>query len=251
VNAGAALLETDLRTAIYEAIIGSQPAWNNIVAASRARPGDRALAVKYVPSKYASTYRAPNKGLFIGRSNFTWGSGIYVTSIAEPLSTAIYGRVGIVSSFDPAGWRAFDARVPANEQLYLRWLHAQPVYPEAVLTVHNGHWLHELRNHFRAQFNIDVVLFHPDERDSRGWYTDATHTWLAVSDWKSPGMLSEKDYSDRFHDARLTIVSEEEFIADKPALTRSPLFALSGASPVPPANVHLAYSTGIILKVSS
>jgi hypothetical protein len=90
------------------------------------------------------------------------------------LSTAIYGRAGVVSWFDPVGWRAFDARDPANEDLYLRWLQAQPVYRDAVLTVHSNQWLHQLRNFFREEFDIDVVLFHPDERDVRGWYTNPT-----------------------------------------------------------------------------
>jgi len=196
-------------------------------------------------------YRANNRGLYIGSSNFTWGRGVYVTGIEEPLSTAIYGRVGIVSWFNPVNWRAFDARVPANVDLYLLWLRTQLKYPDAVLTVHSNHWLHEFRNTFREQFQIDVVLFHPDEADRFGWYTAATDTWLAVSDWKGPRELMEKDYSLHFQQARLTIVAEEEFIADDPALTRSPQFALSGLAPITPTNLRRAYSLGQFVRVES
>jgi hypothetical protein len=251
VTTGAALLPPTLRADIEAAISSSAPAWNTLVNANRASAGAHPLAVKYVPSKYASTYRGTNSGLYIGSSNFTWGRGVYVTGIEEPLSTAIYGRVGVVSWFDPANWRAFDARDPVNIDLYLRWLHFQPDYPDAVLTVHSDHWLHQFRNTFREQFHIDVVMFYPDEKDSQGWYTDATHTWLAVSDWDTLGHLSRDDYSVRFKDVQLTIVAEEEFTPDTPALTRSPQFALSGTSPVAPANVRQAYSSHGIIRVQS
>ncbi|MGO9157762.1 hypothetical protein [Mycobacterium sp.] len=237
---------------IEAAITGSASAWDTFVDANRASPGGYPLAVKYVPSKYAKNFRVlPNDGLFIGRSNFTWGQGIYVTGVEEWLSTAIYGRAGVVSSFDPVGWRAFDARDQANVNLYLRWLHFQPDYPDAVLTVHSNHWLHELRNTFREQFDIDVVLFNPDERDLYAWYTNPTHTWLAVSDWQVPGQLSEQDFSLRFRDVRLTIVAEEEFEPDEPALIRSPQFALSGVGPVAATDARQAYLNHQIIRVAS
>ncbi len=199
-TAGAALLPAWLRADIEKAISDSAAAWEAFVDANRASSGQPPLAVKYVPCKYASTYQGPNNGLFIGSSNFTWGRGVYVTGVEEPLSTAIYGRVGVVSKFDAVDWKAFDARDAAHVQLYLQWLHFQPDYPEAVLTVHSDHWLHEFRNSFREQFDIDVVLFHPDEKDGFGWYTNPMHTWLAVSDWESPGKLAS-NYSLRFQDA--------------------------------------------------
>lgn len=249
-TAGAALLPPGLRDDIERAIAASATEWSALVDANRRSPGRLPLAVKYVPSKYASTYLKANSGLFIGSSNFTWGRGVYVTGVEEPMSTAIYGRVGVVSRFDPVSWKAFDARDPANVRLYLGWLHAQPDYLEAVLTVHSDHWLHQFRNTFREQFGIDVVLFHPDERDSRGWYTDPGHTWLAVSDWKVPGQLA-MGYSVRFEDAQLTIVAEEEFTPDDPALTRSPQLMLSGKAPIAPTTLRQAYSLKQILRVES
>jgi hypothetical protein len=209
------------------------------------------LVVKYVPTKYAGSYRGPNAGLFIGSRNFTWGRGVYVVGIEEPLSTAIYGRVGIIARFDPAGWRAFDARDPANRGLYLNWLHAQVDYPEAVLTVHSEHWLQEFRNLFREQFHIDVVLFRPDESDISGWYTRPGDTWMAVSDWGGATTLMS-GYSTRFLDARLAILIEEEFVVDDPALTRSAQIRISGAAPTPPnlpAVARHAYAIGDVVRV--
>jgi len=254
-SAGAALLPAGLAQDVEDAIAASEPAWTELVNANRevGSTAQHSLAVKYVPSRYAATYQAPNAGLFIGSSNFTWGRGVYVTGVEEPLSTAIYGRVGVVGRFDPAGWRAFDARNTANQQLYLNWLHVQVDYPEAVLTVHSDHWLHEFRNLFREQFHIDVVMFRPDETDVSGWYTRTSDTWLAVSDWDGAGRLTT-GYSTRFLDVRLTILIEEEFTADDPALTRSPQFTISRAATTPPnlpGDARAAYASARIVRVES
>jgi hypothetical protein len=254
VTVGATLLPPTLRSEIEAAIHASGAAWSMFVSANAESPapGARALAVKYVSSSWAATYKKPNQGLYIGNKNYTWGTGVYVTGVEEPLSTAIYGRVGLTARFDPAGWRAFDAREPANRDLYLRWLHAQADYHEAVLTVHSDHWLHEFRNLFREQFGIDVVLFRPDEMDVARWYATPTDTWLAVADWERPGRLAE-GYSRRFLDARMTILLEEEFVADKPALTRSPQLVVSGSAPPAglPGRIRAAYAGGAIERVQS
>jgi hypothetical protein len=249
------LLPPTLRSDIESAIDASHADWSTLVSANAAgpKPGAPPLAVKYVPSARAATYKGSNQGLFIGGRDYTWGSGVYVTGVEEPLSTAIYGRVGVVARFDPTGWRAFDARNPANRDLYLRWLHAQVDYPEAVLTVHSDYWLHEFRNLFREQFRIDVVMFRPDELDAYQWYTTPLDTWLVVSDWQTPGRLAG-GYSARFTDARLTILLEEEFVTDKPALTRSPQIVISGSAPPPaglPGRIRAAYMGGGIARVLS
>ena len=253
---GAATLPRGLADAIETAITASEDEWRAVVQANvEDEESPYPLAVKYVPAKFAATYRDdPQAKLFIGSSNFTWGRGVYVTGIEQPLSTAIYGRVGIVARFDPTGWRAFDARDPANEQLYLWWLQAQIDYPEAVLTVHSDHWLHKFRNLFREDFHIGVVLFHPDERDRPGWYTRPDDTWMAVSDWNGGDTLMT-GYSDCVPRTRLTILIEEEFTADKSTLTRLPQFAISGAAPAIPPNLpaaaRAAYAANTIERVPS
>jgi hypothetical protein len=98
-----------------------------------------------------------------------------------------------------------------------------------------------------------VVLFPPDELDAGQWYTKPDDTWLAVSDWRTRGRLADQ-YSTRFTDARLTILVAEEYLADKPALTRSPQLAISGVAPTPaglPALARAAYSHGGLERVPS
>ncbi|KRE93441.1 hypothetical protein ASG76_13340 [Nocardioides sp. Soil774] len=119
--------------------------------------------------------------------------------------------------------------------------------------MHSGLWLNDLRNHFREQFHIDVVLFRPDERDAHAWYTQMSDTWLTVSDWTASGTL-DTEYSTRFSDSRLTVLIEEEFKEDDPALTRSPLFALSGGSPASSTLSNLvrhAYAGNTMIRVQS
>jgi hypothetical protein len=251
VTFGGAFVPATLNYEIELAIARSAPAWNKFVHDNCASRGGPPLAIKYIASNHARQYKEVNDGLYIGRRNYTWGRGVYVTGIEAPLSTAIYGRVGVIAFFEPLNWRAFDARNPDNERLYLAWLHLQANYPEAVLTVHSAHWLDQFRNDFREQFHIDVVMFNPDERDASGWYTQPTDTWLAVSDWEALGHLSQLKFSSRFRDARLTIVGEEEFILDEPAFTRSPLLTISGAAPTAPADIGEAYWAHRILRVES
>ena len=249
------LLPTDVDTAIEDAILESRLALDEIAEDSLEDSGPPArlpLAIKYVPSRFAQMYQVqPNDGFFIGDKNFTWGNGVYVTSVAQPVSTAIYGRSGVVARFDPSGWRVFDARDVAQQALYLRWLSLQTNYADALLTVHSDYRLHEFRNGFREAFHIDCVLFHPDEQDNRNWYTSSSDTWLAVSDWA--GAQLKAGYSDRFFDARLTIVVEDEFVADVPALTRSPQFALSGGAPQLPSSalVKQAFANRAIIRIES
>jgi hypothetical protein len=248
VDYGRELLPPDLDEAIETAIEESSGEWDQFVSRNMAglnapKPcAGHPLVVKYMPSARAGQYLKPNSGLYIGSDyTFTWGKAVYVTGIDEPLSTAPYGRVGVVSWFDPqdpADWRVFDARDKRNQTVYLRWLALQKLYNPALLTVHSHYYLYLMRNIFRTQFRIDVVMCRPDEVDSQHWYTQGDDTWLAVSDWLAPGELKGGDtentgnnYSDRFHDVYLVIVPEEEFVADNPALTRSPRFALRNYEP--------------------
>jgi hypothetical protein len=256
-SSGSALLKARLRTAIEDTVVGSGPAWSAFVTDNledRAAGTGLPLAVKYVPAAYAGAYRKPNRGLFIGAGYFTWGRGVYVTGVEQPLSTAIYGRAGVVSRFDPAGWRCFDARDRVNQDLYLEWMHAQVAYRDAALTVHSNYFLRKLRNLFREQFQIDVVMFRPDEKDRPGWYTRHDDTWLVVSDWTSRRMLSGARFSSRFTDASLALMVEEEFRADRPAMTRSPLIAMRGTAPLSgglPELVRDAYAHDWVVRVLS
>ena len=89
--------------------------------------------------------------------------------------------------------------------------------------------------------------------DAYKWYATRADTWLAVSDWQSPGRLAD-GYSSHFVDARMTILIEEEFVPDKPALTRSPQLVISGSAPALaglPGRVRAAYAVAGIERVQS
>jgi hypothetical protein len=287
VSQGADLLP-ELQPLIEQAIEDSKPAWRQFVEDNRAREDDtfgfeeveagppKVMVVKYVPSFRAKDYLYPPPPfgrLFNGNKDFTWGKAVYVTGIEEPLSTAIYGRVGLVSYIEPKDdWKVFDARVPANEALYVRWLQLQPDYRDAVVTVHSDHFLHNMRTYFREQFEVDVVLCHPDEFDLQKWYVDANHTWLAVSDW-IPNTFPKKlagGPSPQFRDVYLTIVAEEEFAfpdEPKPELPRparplersaqlgvsraGPRLIFTGTGPLAATNVRQAYWRHEIVRVLS
>lgn len=244
-----------LAQAIDRHIVDSKPGFDALLAGSEASAPHAAsfLVAKYVPTSRATQYRQVNAGLFIGDAGFTWGTAIYVTPITSPASTAIYGRAGVVARCDPTGWRTFDARGGAGLALYLDWLLLQPDYVDAVTTVHANHWLHQMRNAFREQFHIDCVFFDPDEWDEPRWYTVAGTVWFAVSDWTAAGLLA-RGFSNRFHDARLVLLAEEEFVTQPPGLIRAPLLALRGdaALPVPTADqVRAAYDAQTIIRVPS
>jgi hypothetical protein len=68
---------------------------------------------------------------------------------------------------------------------------------------------HKLRDKFRQEFEIDCVLFHPDQEAEL--HTDtAAHVWMAVSDWERPKEL-ETRFSQRLANARFTVLIDEEF----------------------------------------
>lgn len=298
----AALSDRDLAQEIGYAIADSASSWDTFVADNSApviKDGtqfDMPLVMKYVPTNRARDYlpapgqrafdtpsqlfrtssRSPTPNYFIGNNFYTWGRAVYVVGINEPLSTAMYGRVGLVSWFDPFDpddtWKVFDVRDEPKAKLYLEWLRRQPHYPLAALTFDTGHWLHGLRNAFRAEFKIDVVLCKPDEQDAGNCYTRQTDIWLCVSDFepdlskdKPAGAvkLVDQKYSARFRDVRLVIVGEEEFVTPvdpnnpprppAPPPSRVAQLAVSGQPPTAPLmhNIADAYWQGRIVRVPS
>lgn len=166
--------------------------------------------LKYVASRWAMKYTKPGKIKVSETPALTWGTGTYVSPIAHPLSTALYGRCGLVARADDAhNWNVFDARKPAAQAAYVNWARAQPIFSDLVLTVHSTYTNHLLRDLFRRTFKIDCVLFRPDQ--SAEMHTDAkADTWMLVSDWTPTGDL-ETTFSKRLSDAKFTVLVDEEF----------------------------------------
>lgn len=166
-------------------------------------------AIKFVQSSWAITYESAGQLKISETPALTWGTATYVTPIAFPLSSALYGRIGLVTDFDASGWRVFDATTPPGRRAYVRWARAQPIYADLLLTVHSTQANHLLRNHFREQFHIDCVLFHPDQEAES--HTDRVHhVWMAVTDWTPSGII-ETSMSQRLCNARFTVLIDEDF----------------------------------------
>src|SRR5579872_2865329 len=87
-----------------------------------------AYAVKFVNSKWAIHYTTANPLKISDVPALTWGTATYVTPLVFPLSSALYGRIGLVTDYDPTSWKIFDATIPSNRMLYLKWVQLQPAF---------------------------------------------------------------------------------------------------------------------------
>lgn len=173
-------------------------------------------AIKFVKSRWASAYFSPDRLKISETPALTWGTATYVTPLAFPLSSALYGRVGLVTDFDPSGWRVFDATDPAARAAYVNWVRVQPAFSDLVLTVHSTYANHLLRNKFREDFRVDCVLFNPDQEAEL--HTDRRqHVWMAVTDWTPQGTI-DSSKSARLGRARFTVLIDEDFVLEDQGL---------------------------------
>ncbi len=172
--------------------------------------------IKFIQSRWADFYSSPNPLKISETPALTWGTATYVTPLAFPLSSALYGRIGVVTDFNPAKWRIFDATNSSSRNAYVQWARSQPIYSDLLLTVHSTLTNHLLRNSFREMFNIDCILFHPDQEAEI--HTDIEqHIWMAVSDWTRDGTL-ESGMSSRLNKARFTVLIDEDFLLEDQGL---------------------------------
>lgn len=165
--------------------------------------------IKFVQSRWAANYSSPKRLKISDTPALTWGNATYVTPLAFPLSSALYGRIGLVTDFSPAGWRVFDATKSSARAAYVRWAQAQPTYQKLLLTVHSTYINHRLRNKFRRRFRIDCVLFRPDQEAEV--HTDkSAHVWMAVTDWNTRHRI-RTTFSSRLANARFVVLLDEDF----------------------------------------
>jgi hypothetical protein len=169
-------------------------------------------AIKFVKSRWAASYLTRARLKISETPALTWGTATYVTPLVFPLSSALYGRVGLVTDFDPVEWRIFDATDQAARMAYVRWVRVQPAFSDLVLTVHSTQANHFLRNKFREDFKVDCVLFNPDQEAEL--HTDrGKHVWMAVTDWNADGTI-DSYMSDRLGNARFTVLIDEDFVLE-------------------------------------
>src|SRR6266481_4271730 len=103
------------------------------------------FAIKFVQSRWAAHYSTPKPLKISETPAQTWGTATYVTPLAFPLSSALYGRIGLVAEFDPIKWKIFDATTPAGRHAYVQWAQSQPAFSDLLLTVHSTQANHLLR----------------------------------------------------------------------------------------------------------
>jgi hypothetical protein len=187
------------------------------------------LVIKYIPARYAAVYRSPGGRLRISvTAGFTWGTGTYVAPLANPISSAIFGRVGVVAKFDPASWRVFDATQVRNQDHYLSWAAHQILARQAALTAQSAYYNQQLRDQFRVAFDIDCVLFPPDQTNAA--YTDPTDVWMNVTDWTSMNGIAT-GASTRFTDPMVVVLADDEFEDEMGGTVRRAMLAFTSARP--------------------
>ena len=187
------------------------------------------LVIKYIPAKYAAAYQASGGALRISdTAGFTWGTGTYVAPLAYPISTAIFARVGVVAKFDPRGWRVFDATTAHNQDLYLSWASQQLLARQAALTAQSAWYNQLMRDQFRVAFDIDCVLFPPDQTNAI--YTRPADIWMNVTDWAAGGAIATGG-SARFTDLRIVVIVDDEFYDDLGGTVRQAMLGFTSAKP--------------------
>lgn len=139
--------------------------------------------IKYMPAKFLAPVLSRGELYASERAGFTWGDALYVTPVWCPLTTMMYGDVGVVGTYTSVDRRFFDATLLSGIELYQGWIqHQKRPYRELTTTVHASSANRELRNAFRTRFQIDCVLFRPDEACAA--YVDTTtDLWLAITHW--------------------------------------------------------------------
>jgi hypothetical protein len=199
------------------------------------------LVIKYIPAKYAAVYQSPGGTLRISETaGFTWGTGTYVVPLAYPISSAIFGRVGVVAKFDPDGWRVFDATIEQNQDHYLSWAAYQLLARQAALTAQSAYYNQQLRNQFRVAFDIDCVLFPPDQTNTA--YTSLTDIWMNVTDW-AKGRVIATGGSARFTDPKIVVLVDDEFYDDLGGTVRQAMLGFTATKPTNAATAKAIATT--------
>jgi hypothetical protein len=258
-----ALVSPSLVTAIETAVRSSPASQFSALWMAGGIATDPWLVIKYIPTKYCRDFRpdivtaagGPGPSLRVSDSpGFTWGIGNYVAPLAYPISTAIYGRAGIVAELDrrkTARWRVFDARVPSNQDLYVQWAIRQPAFKWLTLTCHANLANHFLRNAFREAFLLDCVVFHPDQRNA--YYTRINDVWMCVSDWTPRNRLA-RGSSAVLERPRLTILVSEEFVPIGADVRRRSLIGPRGPLPTNTslsADIRRAFGSSTVMELTT
>jgi hypothetical protein len=174
----------------------------------------RIWVVKYFNPSFLAGF-LKSKQLVISTSpGFTWGDGVYVTPLANPYSTMMYGRIGVLGWIDNVPLRAFDAVDPRGIDLYQEWIsYSTYLYRLLTTTIHADRANRLLRNAFRRSFQIDITHCRPDQYNKNYVSLSQDH-WFVVSDWaglQSQGPSQRPTFSSRIQDCEWVAVVGEQF----------------------------------------
>jgi hypothetical protein len=217
---------------------------------SRSTVGTDALCIKYIHPAAARYYRKPGSRLMISSNPaFTWGPATYVTPLAYPYSSAIFGRVGLVSKFDPRNWKVIDMTTSLGQKAYLTWLSYQPRAIRSHITMHGTTLNGKLKAAFRREFKIDCILFSPDQINHE--YTHSDDVWMAVTDWGGGTEVRSSGFSKIFRDTKISVIVEEEFKDRRYGMERQQLLRLSGTgiTKVSTAKIGNAYLKDQLVRI--
>ncbi len=235
--------------------------------------------IKYTKPKYLKNFFGNNNARLLNvslGSNYTWGDALYVAPLyAAPhgnqdyraaLTSAMFGRAGIVgyipirdNQYTPL-LKVFDASKdkPDGIKLYHEWIKRQSVlYDHLTTSMHAQQAKYYLAKFFRWTFDIDLVLFNPDEYNKR--YVDVIHDhWFAISTWEAinktlqpPGIVpiaiptDKTPYTDKVKECRWVVRVEEEFERDDSNYQYNIAFGehIEQVSTVPPSQFRANRST--------
>jgi hypothetical protein len=172
--------------------------------------GGKLEVIKYMSAKYLSDVLGRRMLYASERAGFTWGDAIYVAPLHYPRTTMMYGEAGVVGTYDTSKTRLFNATNAVGVGLYQQWIAHQPaLFTELTTTVHANLANRDLRNQFRARFEIDCVYFHPDE--SCVDYVDiAQDWWFAITHWDA-GRFVGHGFSSAISDLKWCVVGPDAF----------------------------------------
>jgi len=149
-----------------------------------ADPSGETWVLKFFPPQYFASFMQQRKLVISVTPGFTWGDGVYVVPIDHVYSAMIYGRVGVMGWIDKSELsKVYDAADATGLALYREWIQFKPgLFALLTTTVHAQFANRRLRNAFKKRFEIDLVVFRPDEFN-RAYVQPASDRWFVLSDF--------------------------------------------------------------------
>lgn len=183
----------------------------------------RAWMLKFFPPQYLAGFMRRPELVVSATPGYTWGDGVYVVPLKHAYSAMIYGRVGVM------GWignvnilNIYDAGDLSGLLLYQEWIQLKPgLFRLLTTTIHSPLANRRLRNAFKSRFNVDLVIFCPDEFN-RAYVQPLQDRWCVISDFSISSALpaGTVGFSTRICDCELVVIGTEEFAVNRSGVVR-------------------------------